>query len=130
MRSCMPLTGGLASLADDAPAMILGSAFSGIGGLDLAVLAALGLPVDAVAWHVESNDYCRRVLAKRFPGARRVDDVRAPPADLERIDVLCGGPPCQPISRAGKRAGGPGRALAVARDVPGRARGATPLGSR
>lgn len=59
-------------------------------------------------WQVEINDFCRRVLAKHWPGVRRHDDVRTfPPTDPSewRCDVVAGGFPCQDISHAGDRAG-------------------------
>jgi DNA (cytosine-5)-methyltransferase 1 len=86
----------------------IGSLFSGIGGLELGIesaFAAAGVPA-RVAWQVEQDEYCRAVLAKHWPGAdRSVVDVRAAGLSLPRVDVLCGGPPCQDISGAGKQEG-------------------------
>ena len=59
-------------------------------------------------WQVEIDDYARRVLAKHWPDVRRHDDVRTfPPEPIEewKVDVICGGFPCQDISYAGKGAG-------------------------
>lgn len=83
--------------------MNLGSLFSGIGGLDLG-LARAGL--GPVLWQVESDEYCRRVLARHWPNTERFDDVRTlDPQTLTPVDVICGGFPCQPVSQAGKRLG-------------------------
>jgi len=79
--------------------VIVGSLFSGIGGLE----RGLGYPV---AWHVEQSKFCRRILAKHWPDAASFDDVREVGArNLAPVDVLCGGFPCQDISVAGLGAG-------------------------
>jgi len=83
--------------------MKIGSLFSGIGGLDLAVEAHFEA---APAWFVERDPYCKQVLAKRWPGVPILDDVREVGAgDVEPPDVLCGGFPCQDLSAAGTRSG-------------------------
>ena len=79
----------------------IGSLFSGIGGLDLAVEAVTG---GRVAWFCERDPYCRRVLARHWPNVpifEDVEELKNPP----RVDVLAGGFPCQDISSAGKRKG-------------------------
>lgn len=56
---------------------------------------------------VESDEYCRRVLAKHWPDVPRITDVREVHADERwiRPTVVSGGVPCQPASAAGKRGG-------------------------
>ena len=57
-------------------------------------------------WQVEIDEYATRVLEKHWPNVRRHDDVRTwPQDDTERVDVICGGFPCQDISYAGQGAG-------------------------
>ena len=82
-----------------------GSAFAGIGGLDLGFERS-GMEC---SWQVEIDDYATRVLTKRWPNVRRWDDIQTfPPGDeVEpwRVDVIAGGFPCQDISLAEKGAG-------------------------
>ena len=81
--------------------LTVGSLFSGIGGFDLGFERA-GFEIK---WQVEIDPFCRQVLAKHWPNVRRYEDVRSVGAELEYVDVLCGGFPCQDISSAGKRVG-------------------------
>lgn len=82
--------------------MTFGSLFAGIGGFDLGFERA-GMECK---WQVEIDPFCRKVLAKHWPNVARYEDVRTVGKhNLEWVDVLCGGFPCQDISNAGKRAG-------------------------
>ncbi|MCI3908842.1 DNA cytosine methyltransferase [Pseudomonas viridiflava] len=76
----------------------IGSLFAGIGGFDVGFESA-GY---RTAWQVELNPINRAVLADRFPHAQQFEDVRHCGAhNLEPVDVITGGFPCQDISLAG-----------------------------
>ena len=84
--------------------MKIGSLFSGIGGLELGLERSI--PNAKTVWQVERDPYARRVLAKNWPGVAVFEDVRAVGAhNLEPVDLICGGFPCQDLSVAGKGAG-------------------------
>lgn len=80
--------------------MRFGSLFSGIGGFDLGFEQA-GL---SCSWQVEIDGDCNRVLEKHWSGVEKHDDVRSV-GQLEPVDIICGGFPCQDLSVAGQRKG-------------------------
>jgi DNA (cytosine-5)-methyltransferase 1 len=82
--------------------LTVGSLFAGIGGFDLGLERA-GM---RTLWFCEADPFCKRVLARHWPGVPcypDVPDLRG--ADVAPVDVLCGGFPCQDISVAGRGAG-------------------------
>jgi DNA (cytosine-5)-methyltransferase 1 len=81
--------------------MRVGSLFSGIGGIDLGLERA-GMEV---VWQCEIDSYCRKVLAKHWPDVHCYEDVRTLDDTTPKVDIICGGFPCQPVSHAGRRKG-------------------------
>jgi DNA (cytosine-5)-methyltransferase 1 len=82
--------------------MKFGSLFAGIGGIDLGLERA-GM---TCSWQVEIDDYASKVLQKHWPNVARFRDVRdCGTHNLEQVDLIAGGFPCQDVSLAGKRAG-------------------------
>jgi DNA (cytosine-5)-methyltransferase 1 len=82
--------------------MRVGELFAGIGGFGLGLERA-GFEI---AWQVEIDPYCTRVLAKHWPAVPRYGDIRAVDwSTVAPVDLVCGGFPCQPFSLAGKRKG-------------------------
>lgn len=82
----------------------IGSLFSGIGGFELGLERSI--PGAYTAWQVEQEEYCQKVLSKRWPDAKIFDDVRTINTNnVEKVDILCGGFPCQDISLAGTGGG-------------------------
>ena len=81
----------------------VGSLFSGVGGLDMAVHAAFNAEP---AWFAEIDPAPSKVLAHRFPDVPNLGDVAAVDfSTVPPVDILCGGFPCQDVSVAGRRAG-------------------------
>ena len=82
--------------------MKLGSLFDGSGGFPLGGIIAGMTPV----WSSEIEPFPIRVTEKRLPSVKHYGDVsKLNGADLEPVDVITFGSPCQDMSLAGKRAG-------------------------
>jgi DNA (cytosine-5)-methyltransferase 1 len=102
----------------DPHAMTFGSLFAGIGGFDLGLERA-GM---VCKWQVEIDPWCRKVLTKHWPHVPKYEDVREVGAhNLERVDLLCGGFPCQDASLGqtqwGKRTGIDGSRTGLWREI-------------
>tara|TARA_Y100000593_G_C4315466_1_gene340631 strand:- start:190 stop:951 length:762 start_codon:yes stop_codon:yes gene_type:complete len=82
----------------------IGSLFSGIGGFELGLERAI--PNSSTIWQVEQDKFCQKILNKHWPNAIIYDDVcTVGQHNLEPVDILCGGFPCQDISLAGQLGG-------------------------
>lgn len=82
----------------------IGSLFSGYGGLDMGVQMALG-PA-RVAWVSDIEPGPTRILAHHYPDAPNLGDItRVDWTQVEPVDVIAGGSPCQDLSAAGRRTG-------------------------
>ncbi len=79
-----------------------GSLFTGVGGFDIGFDRA---GYDC-RWQVEWDKNCQQTLAYHWPNVPRHSDVcDVNGAELEPVDVITYGSPCQDLSVAGKRAG-------------------------
>ena len=82
--------------------MKLGSLFDGSGGFPLAGTMHGILPV----WSSEIEPYPLRVTAARFPEMKQLGDVtKINGAEIEKVDIITFGSPCQDLSVAGKQKG-------------------------
>ena len=82
--------------------MKLGSLFDGSGGFPLSG-ALCGIEP---AWAAEVEPYPIAVTRSRFPNMKHLGDIsKVSGADIEPVDVITFGSPCQDLSVAGKRAG-------------------------
>ncbi len=80
----------------------IGSLFSGIGGFELGLERA-GFET---RWQVENDGFASAVLRKHWPDVPNYGDItRIDWSTVERVNLVCGGFPCQDISVAGERAG-------------------------
>ena len=80
----------------------IGSLFSGSGGFELAAALCDIYPV----WASEIEPYPIAVTRSRFPNMKHLGDVQnINGAEIEPVDIISFGSPCQDLSVAGKRAG-------------------------
>jgi DNA (cytosine-5)-methyltransferase 1 len=81
----------------------IGELFAGYGGLGMGVQAALG---GEIAWYSEIDKGALKILTHRFPDVPNIGDITTVDwSQVEPVDILTGGSPCQDLSHAGKRAG-------------------------
>lgn len=82
----------------------IGSLFTGYGGLDMGVAAALG--ESRVAWTSDIDKGACKAIAHHHPDTPNLGDITTIDwATVEPVDVITGGSPCQDLSAAGRRAG-------------------------
>ena len=81
--------------------MKFGSLFAGIGGFDLGFERA-GM---TCVWQGEIGKFCNGILEKHWPKVERYGDVKECGKNLEQVELICGGFPCQDVSVAGRREG-------------------------
>ena len=82
--------------------MTHGSLFTGIGGFDLGFEHA-GIETK---WQVEIDPFCLAVLKTKWSDIPTYGDIKnCGKHNLQRVDIITGGFPCQDVSVAGRRAG-------------------------
>lgn len=89
--------------ASSEPRLGIGSLFSGYGGLDLAAEYVFNAKT---VWFSELNGPVAHVFSKHWPDAPNLGDITIIDwSQVEPVDILIGGFPCQNVSTLGKRAG-------------------------
>ena len=82
----------------------LGSLFDGIGGFPLAWESYNGS--GSARWASEIEEFPIAVTKRHFPQMKHLGDItKLNGAEIEVVDCITGGSPCQDLSVAGKRAG-------------------------
>ena len=83
--------------------MKVGALFAGYGGLELGLAAVLPT---RLAWVSEIDPAASKVLARHWPNVPNHGNITAIDwAQVEPVDVITGGSPCQDLSHAGRRVG-------------------------
>ena len=81
----------------------VGSLCSGYGGLEMGLAEVLDAELD---WVADNDPGAAKILAHHHPDVPNLGDLtQVRWQDVTRVDVLCGGFPCQDISYAGLGAG-------------------------
>lgn len=81
----------------------VGSLFSGYGGLDIAVEQVFGT---RTVWFSEISQPLAKVFSHHWPHATNLADVtRIDWHEVEPVEILCGGFPCQDVANIGNRRG-------------------------
>ena len=82
--------------------MTLGSLFDGAGTIPFAAQLCGITPV----WSSEIEKFPCEVTAKRFPNMKQLGDItKINGREIEPVEIIAGGSPCQDLSVAGQRAG-------------------------
>lgn len=82
--------------------LTMGSLFDGAGTMPFAAMLCGIKPV----WSSEIEKFPCEVTKKRFPGVRQLGNVtKINGAEIEPVDIITFGSPCQDLSIAGQRAG-------------------------
>lgn len=82
--------------------LTLGSLFDGSGGFPLAALTCGIKPI----WSSEVEPFPIRVTQKNLPQVKHLGDIKdIDGSEIEPVDIITFGSPCQDLSIAGKRAG-------------------------
>lgn len=81
------------------PPLNMGSLYS--GEIDAFAYAAQLVGIE-VKWQVEKRYEAHKFLKKNYPNTKKhFYDDKVGKHNLERVDIICGGDPCQPSSNAG-----------------------------